>query len=92
MQQKEYSLHSLSTNVRILIEQARDKLKSMISEYTRVYLQEHDSAHRSLKNNKKKKRDAGNPEFNPFQEDNLRTDFLTRWVEKVNLDIFDHFF
>jgi hypothetical protein len=92
MQHKEYSLDNICTNVRIYINHTWNKIKSNVSEYTHVSSQGYAAKRISLNICEKKKDYVENPALNPFQEDLPRTDFLSQWVEKVNLDIFDHLF
>ena len=90
MPYKEYIPDRSCTNVRYFLIYTWNKIKLKISKYAFIFTQELDQKNTPIINDTKES--EKNPEINPFQEDEQRTVFLSRLVEKVNLDMFNHLF
>jgi hypothetical protein len=88
MPDKQYPVYCLRTNVRILFEQIRNRIKTKVFECTRI--SDHEAVSKLPAIYSDRKENEQESELNPFQEDCQRTDFLIRLVEKIKLDIFDH--
>ena len=91
MPNKINSLKKISTNVRYMLTSIFNKKKDQTSQKTCPHHQKTEFKNNSPMNEKQKNRQLKSESVFP-QEDELRTDFLTRLVEKVNLDIFDDLF